>query len=59
MLWTKKFNNNNKLRVCKWNSIFMDKKITAGLVHYSYLVFFTGESYRLKNAISRIKGGAL
>lgn len=47
----------------KWNSIFMDKKITTAildrLVHYSYLVFFTGESYRLKNAISRIKGGAL
>ena len=41
----------------------MDKKITTAildrLVHYSYLVFFTGESYRLKNAISRIKGGAL
>lgn len=53
------------LKLTNWKDWLkvLETKITAAildrLVHYSYLVFFTGESYRLKNAISRIKGGAL
>lgn len=39
----------------KWNSIFLDKKLTAAIIdriiHHSYLITFTGESYRLKNSI--------
>lgn len=47
----------------KWNGIFMDKKITTAIldrvIHYGHLIIFSGESYRLKNAISRKNGGAL
>lgn len=39
----------------KWNSIFLDKKLTAAIIdriiHHSHLITFTGESYRLKNSI--------
>lgn len=39
----------------KWNSIFLDKKLTAAIIdriiHHSHLITFTGESYRLRNSI--------
>lgn len=46
----------------KWNGIFMDKKITTAIldrvIHYGHLIIFSGESYRLKNAVSRKISGA-
>ncbi|MFA6709255.1 MAG: IS21-like element helper ATPase IstB [Fusobacterium sp.] len=46
----------------KWNGVFMNKKITTAIldrvIHYGHLIIFTGESYRLKNAISRKNSGA-
>ncbi len=42
------------LEFSKWNSIFLDKKLTSAIIdrviHHSHLVCFTGESYRLKNS---------
>lgn len=39
----------------RWNSIFLDKKLTSAIIdriiHHSHLVTFSGESYRLKNSI--------
>ena len=39
----------------RWNSIFLDKKLTAAIIdriiHHSHLITFTGESYRLRNSI--------
>ncbi len=41
----------------RWASIFMDKKITAAIldriIHHGHLLIFSGESYRIKNSISR------
>ncbi|EJQ97277.1 hypothetical protein II5_05917 [Bacillus cereus MSX-A1] len=42
------------LEFSKWNSIFHDERLTTAmidrLVHHSYLLTFTGESYRLKHS---------
>jgi len=38
----------------RWDGIFYDKKMTSAiidrLIHHSYLIMFTGESYRLRNS---------
>lgn len=38
----------------KWISIFMDKKLTSAIIdriiHHSHLLYFTGDSYRIKNS---------
>lgn len=38
----------------KWDGIFYDRQMTSAiidrLIHHSYLIMFTGESYRLKNS---------
>lgn len=42
------------LEFSKWNSIFHDERLTTAiidlLVHHSYLLTFTGTSYRLKHS---------
>ncbi|MCT4573097.1 IS21-like element helper ATPase IstB, partial [Bacillus thuringiensis] len=42
------------LEFSKWNSIFHDERLTTAiidrLVHHSYLLTFSGESYRLKHS---------
>lgn len=42
------------LEFSRWNGIFYDEKLTAAiidrLIHHSYLLVFTGLSYRLKNS---------
>ncbi|MDE3838001.1 ATP-binding protein [Bacillus methanolicus] len=42
------------LEFSKWNSIFHDERMTTAiidrLVHHSYLLTFTGPSYRIKNS---------
>ncbi|MGL6009701.1 MAG: ATP-binding protein, partial [Culicoidibacterales bacterium] len=41
----------------QWSRIFGDTKLTAALVdrlvHHAHIIQFSGESYRLKNALSR------
>ncbi|MEB4861217.1 ATP-binding protein, partial [Priestia megaterium] len=41
------------------NRIFGDNRLTSALVdrlvHHAHVIAFTGESYRLKNALSSIK----
>lgn len=43
----------------QWSRIFGDTKLTAALVdrlvHHAHIIQFSGESYRLKNALSRTK----
>ena len=43
----------------KWISIFMDKKLTSAIIdriiHHSHLIYFTGESYRIKNSTINTK----
>lgn len=38
----------------KWISIFMDKKLTSAIIdriiHHGHVVYFTGDSYRIKNS---------
>lgn len=47
----------SNLEFSQWNKVFIDPKLTAALVdrliHHAHIVSFTGESYRLKNALSR------
>ncbi|WP_308665822.1 ATP-binding protein [Bacillus sp. IBL03825] len=42
------------LEFSRWNSIFHDERLTTAminrLIHHSYLLIFTGESYRLKHS---------
>lgn len=43
----------------QWNRVFGDNRLTSALVdrlvHHAHVIAFTGESYRLKNALSSIK----
>lgn len=46
----------SNLEFSQWNKVFVDPRLTAALVdrliHHAHIVSFTGESYRLKNALS-------
>jgi len=46
----------SNLEFGQWNSIFGDTRLTAALVdrlvHHAHVLAFTGESYRLKHALS-------
>jgi DNA replication protein DnaC len=47
------------LEFSKWGSIFTDDQMAAAMIdrlaHYGYILFFEGESYRMKNAHMRQK----
>lgn len=51
----------SNLEFGQWNTIFGDTRLTAALVdrlvHHAHILAFTGESYRLRNALSQVKGG--
>ena len=46
----------SNLEFSQWSKVFIDPRLTAALVdrliHHAHIVSFTGESYRLKNALS-------
>lgn len=46
----------SNLEFSQWNRVFVDPRLTAALVdrliHHAHILSFTGESYRLKNALS-------
>jgi len=46
----------SNLEFGQWNTIFGDNRLTAALidrlVHYAHILAFTGESYRLRHALS-------
>lgn len=48
----------SNLEFGQWNRIFGDNRLTTALVdrlvHHAHVVAFTGESYRLKNALSSV-----
>lgn len=48
----------SKLEFGQWTSIFGDTKLTSALVdrlvHHAHILSFTGESFRLKQAMERI-----
>ncbi|MED4906614.1 ATP-binding protein, partial [Parageobacillus thermoglucosidasius] len=43
----------------QWNRVFGDNRLTAALVdrlvHHAHIIAFTGESYRLRHALSSVK----
>lgn len=47
----------SNLEFSQWNRIFVDSRLTAALVdrliHHAHIITYTGESYRLTNALSR------
>lgn len=49
----------SNLEFGQWNRVFGDNRLTSALVdrlvHHAHIVAFTGESYRLKNALSSVK----
>jgi DNA replication protein DnaC len=49
----------SNLEFGQWNRIFGDNRLTSALVdrliHHAHVVAFTGESFRLKNALSSVK----
>lgn len=48
----------SNLEFGQWNRVFGDNRLTSALVdrlvHHAHIIAFTGESYRLKNALSSI-----
>ena len=46
----------SNLEFSQWSKVFIDPRLTAALVdrliHHAHIISFTGESYRLKNALS-------
>ena len=48
----------SNLEFSQWNKVFIDARLTAALVdrliHHAHILSFTGESFRLKNALSQI-----
>lgn len=48
----------SNLEFGQWNRVFGDNRLTSALVdrlvHHAHIVAFTGESYRLKNALSSV-----
>ncbi|GAC43996.1 IS21-like element helper ATPase IstB, partial [Paenibacillus popilliae] len=49
----------SNLEFGQWTSVFGDNKLTAALVdrlvHHAHILSFTGESFRLKQAMDRVK----
>lgn len=49
----------SNLEFGQWNRVFGDNRLTSALVdrlvHHAHIVAFTGESYRLKNALSSVR----
>nr|WP_270370126.1 ATP-binding protein [Aerococcus urinaeequi] len=49
----------SNLEFSGWNKVFIDPPLTSALVdrliHHAHILTFTGESYRLKNALSNKK----
>lgn len=49
----------SNLEFSQWNKVFVDPRLTAALVdrliHHAHILSFTGESYRLKNSLSKSK----
>lgn len=49
----------SNLEFSGWNKVFIDPRLTSALVdrliHHAHIITFTGESYRLKNALSKSK----
>lgn len=49
----------SNLEFSQWNKVFIDARLTAALVdrliHHAHILSFTGESFRLKNALSKQK----
>nr|WP_097677998.1 IS21-like element helper ATPase IstB [Bacillus mediterraneensis] len=49
----------SNLEFGQWNRVFGDNRLTSALVdrlvHHAHVIAFTGESYRLKNALSTVK----
>ncbi|WP_445669191.1 IS21-like element helper ATPase IstB [Margalitia sp. FSL K6-0131] len=49
----------SNLEFGQWNRVFGDNRLTSALVdrlvHHAHVIAFTGESYRLKNALSSVK----
>ena len=47
----------SNLEFSQWNTVFGDNRLTAALVdrliHHSYIVIFSGESYRLTQSMQR------
>ncbi|WP_162138153.1 ATP-binding protein, partial [Heyndrickxia coagulans] len=43
----------------QWNRVFGDNRLTAALVdrlvHHAHILAFTGESYRLRHALSAVQ----
>jgi DNA replication protein DnaC len=49
----------SNLEFGQWNRVFGDNRLTTALVdrlvHHAHVIAFTGDSYRLKNALSSVK----
>ncbi|RNB52037.1 ATP-binding protein, partial [Brevibacillus agri] len=49
----------SNLEFGQWNTVFGDARLTAALVdrlvHHAHVLAFTGESYRLRNALSGVR----
>ncbi|HFJ6110931.1 TPA: IS21-like element helper ATPase IstB [Enterococcus faecium] len=47
----------SNLEFSQWNRVFMDSRLTAALVdrliHHAHIISFKGESFRLKNSLSK------
>ena len=47
----------SNLEFSSWNKVFIDPRLTSAivdrLIHHAHILTFTGESYRLKNALSK------
>ena len=47
----------SNLEFSQWNRIFSDSRLTAALVdrliHHAHIISYTGQSFRLTNALSR------
>ena len=47
----------SNLEFSSWNKVFIDPRLTSALVdrliHHAHILTFTGESFRLKNALSK------
>ncbi|OKO88719.1 Mobile element protein [Geobacillus proteiniphilus] len=49
----------SNLEFGQWNRVFGDNRLTAALVdrlvHHAHILAFTGESYRLRHALSAVQ----
>ena len=50
--------DSENLEFGQWNTVINDNRLTAALidrlVHHGHVLAFTGESYRLRNALSQL-----